>query len=250
MPASVMNAVPFGRTVRVRRLHVRMRPDHDGDPSVQPARHRGLLAGRLRVHVDEHDRRLAPSLLDELVDHLEHGGRRVEEEGSEYVDDAEATAARGRDDDHAAPRRVAGRVRGSHDSVRRLQVRTDLGASKRVVSERDRVGAEPEDLVGEARRDADPVREVLAVDDARVDSELRAQRAQPVHERAPAGGAYDVGDEQDPQSGPEVSRDAAAKRQVRRSATARRGSRTGIPGWRRCCRRRRRTSPAPDSRSG
>ena len=65
-----------------------------------------------------------------------------------------------------------------------------------------------------------------------VDLELGAQRAQPFLERPPAGGAHDVGDEEDAQA-----RAAAA--------TARRGSRTGRPGSRRCCRRRRAYCAAP-----
>ena len=81
-----MNAVPFGRTRRVGRLHVRVRADDRGDAPVEPARERGLLARRLGVDVDEDDRCLAPRLLDEVVDDLEHRGGRMEEERAEHVD--------------------------------------------------------------------------------------------------------------------------------------------------------------------
>jgi hypothetical protein len=44
-----------------------------------------------------------------------------------------------------------------------------------VVAERDDIGARSEQLLGELRRDAGTVCDVLAVDDARVDAELLAQ---------------------------------------------------------------------------
>ncbi len=104
-----------------------------------------------------------------------------------------------RDDSDAATRRVPRRVGRAHDAVRRVEVLADLGAPERVVSERDRVDAHAENLVGEPRRDADPVGGVLAVHDARVDPELRAQCAQALLQRPPSRGADDVGDEQDAQ---------------------------------------------------
>ena len=52
---------------RVVRLHVRVRAEHGGGAAVEVARQRHLLAGRLGVEVDDHDRRRAPRLLDEPV---------------------------------------------------------------------------------------------------------------------------------------------------------------------------------------
>jgi hypothetical protein len=68
-----------------------------------------------------------------------------------------------------------------------------------VVPERDRVDPAREQAVGEPRRDPDPVGDVLAVRDADVDLELRAQRRQTLLERLPAGGSDDIGDEQNAQ---------------------------------------------------
>jgi hypothetical protein len=68
-----------------------------------------------------------------------------------------------------------------------------------VVAERDRVGPQLEQLLRELRRDPDAVGDVLAVDDAEVDVELLAQRGKALFERAPAGEADDVGDEQEDQ---------------------------------------------------
>ena len=79
----------------------------------------------------------------------------------------------------------AGRTTRSDDS----RYGADLAAAECVVSERDRVDAHAEELVGEPRRDADAVRGVLAVHDARVDLELRAQRAQALVERLAVRGA-------------------------------------------------------------
>ena len=68
-----------------------------------------------------------------------------------------------------------------------------------MVSEGDRVHAHGKDLVREPRRDADPVGRVLAVHDACVHLELRAQCGQALLQRPSSRGADDVGDEQDAQ---------------------------------------------------
>jgi hypothetical protein len=68
-----------------------------------------------------------------------------------------------------------------------------------VVAERDRVRSRTDEPVGEARRDPDAVRGVLAVDDAHVDLELVSQPGKPCLERPATGCADDVRDEQDAQ---------------------------------------------------
>jgi hypothetical protein len=68
-----------------------------------------------------------------------------------------------------------------------------------VVAERHDVGAGREQLLGELRRDAGAVGDVLAVDDARVDAELLTQARKTLLDRPPARGAEDVGEEEDSQ---------------------------------------------------
>jgi hypothetical protein len=68
-----------------------------------------------------------------------------------------------------------------------------------VVAERDHVGARAEQTVGELRRDAGPVRDVLAVDDAEIGLELVAERGEAVLDGAAPGDAEDVGEEEDSQ---------------------------------------------------
>jgi len=58
----------FREDGRVGRLYMRVRAHDRGDATVEPSRHRGLLAGCFGMHVHENHRRLAPRLLDELVD--------------------------------------------------------------------------------------------------------------------------------------------------------------------------------------
>jgi hypothetical protein len=65
-----------------------------------------------------------------------------------------------------------------------------------VVAERDHVGACGEQLVSELRGDAGTVGDVLAVDDAEIRSELLAQAAKAIFDRAPAGDAEDVREEE------------------------------------------------------
>ncbi len=68
-----------------------------------------------------------------------------------------------------------------------------------MISERDRIRAGSEQAIGELRRDADAVCDVLAVDDAQIGPQLVAERRQALLDRAPAGDADDVGDKQDSQ---------------------------------------------------
>ena len=68
-----------------------------------------------------------------------------------------------------------------------------------MVAERDRVGAGREQVIGELARDARAVGGVLTVDDAHVHVELLAQSGQALLDRAAAGGAEDVCEEEDPQ---------------------------------------------------
>jgi len=68
-----------------------------------------------------------------------------------------------------------------------------------VVAERDHVGARCEQAVRELRGDARAVRDVLAVDDAEVGTELVAQAGKPIFDGAPAGDAEDVREEEESQ---------------------------------------------------
>jgi hypothetical protein len=68
-----------------------------------------------------------------------------------------------------------------------------------VVPERHHVRAGAEQLLGELRRDAGTVRDVLPVDDASVDVELLAQRREALLDRAPSRRPEDVGEEENSQ---------------------------------------------------
>jgi len=63
-----------------------VRPDDRSDPAVEPTGQRDLLAGRLRMGVDEDERSFEAGLLDQIVDELEHRGGWMEEQRSEHVD--------------------------------------------------------------------------------------------------------------------------------------------------------------------
>jgi hypothetical protein len=68
-----------------------------------------------------------------------------------------------------------------------------------VVAERDHVGTRGENLVGQLRRQPGAVGGVLSVDDAEVDVELLPERPEPFLDRASAGRAENVRDEEEPQ---------------------------------------------------
>jgi hypothetical protein len=71
-----------------------------------------------------------------------------------------------------------------------------------VVAGRDHVGAGAEELLRQLGGQPDPVRGVLAVDDAEVDLELVPELGQSVCDGPPAGRPEDVTDEEDLQSWP------------------------------------------------
>jgi len=68
-----------------------------------------------------------------------------------------------------------------------------------VIAERDHVCSCAQQALGELRRDAGAVRDVLAVDDADVRAELVAQAWQPRLDRVPASDAENVGEEKNSQ---------------------------------------------------
>jgi hypothetical protein len=66
-----------------------------------------------------------------------------------------------------------------------------------VVAERDHVGSRTQEPVGELRRDARSVRDVLAVDDADVGAVLVAERGQARFDRVASRDAEDVREEEE-----------------------------------------------------
>ena len=85
-------------------LYVRVRPDHGRGLAVEEAGQRDLLARRLRVDVDDDDRRASQCLLDELLGDLERADRRADEERPEQVDHGDVRSVRGGDECEAASR--------------------------------------------------------------------------------------------------------------------------------------------------
>ena len=78
-----------------------------------------------------------------------------------------------------------------------LEVGDQLLPAPGVVSERDRVGARAAQPLGELRGQPRAVGRVLGVDDAEVGAQLVPKSREAILERPRAGGAEDVGDEED-----------------------------------------------------
>jgi hypothetical protein len=148
------------------------------------------------VDIDDDDRRLPPGVLDEVVEDLERGDRRIEVQVPEDVGDRDVRSVRGRCDGEGATRGLRREVGGPDYSLGPFEVRDDLPPAEDMVAERDDVRAGLEQPVGDLRRDADAVRCVLAVENAEVDRELFTQPGEPLLDGDPAGPADDVGDEE------------------------------------------------------
>ena len=101
--------------------------------------------------------------------------------------------------DHAraSARLAAQEVRRPDDALVARKIGVDLAAVVGVVAERDRVDARSEHLIGVLRRDPEPARSVLAVDDHECRLQALAQNRQAVEQRVAPEAADDVADEQD-----------------------------------------------------
>ena len=187
---------PAGKHAGVGGLDVRVRPEHRCDPPVEPRSERDLLARRLGMDVDHNDGRRCRGLLDEVVDDLPHAVRRLEEERAERLTTATGVPLRAVDHGQPAPRRIRLEVGRPDNGGRRRQIGPDLVASPRVIAERHRVRARSEEPFGESWRDPDPVRDVLAVDDADVDVEALPQARDELLEGVPTRASDDVADEE------------------------------------------------------
>jgi hypothetical protein len=176
---------------------MRVRPDHRGHPSVQPARHRHLLARRLGMEVHDHDRRLRVRVGDQGVDHLERLRCDPHEQAPQQVDHGDGYAVARRRCREPSPGSVCGQVGGPDDAVRFRQVGNDLAPPPDVVSERDHVGARRQQALGDLRGESGAVGGVLPVHDAEVDIQFLAQGRQPFLDGAAAGRAEDIRNEEE-----------------------------------------------------
>ena len=181
--------------------------------AVQQPPHRDLLAGRLGVEVEDHDRSLASRLLGQLEGDVERADRGVEEQLAQQVDNGHLRAVGGRRRRHAAPRRAVGVVGRADDARLRPQVRVDLALPERVVAQRDQVDPGGQQPVGQPAGDAHPSAAFSALAMTMSISRSARRRGQPLLDHAPAGRREDVCDEQDPHALDQAR--AAARRRGR-----------------------------------
>ena len=186
-----------GQHACVVRLHVRVRTDYRGDASVEP---RAIATFSLVASAWKSSTTtgaLLARVVDECIDNLPRRMRRIEVEQARKIQHRNLDAVARLDDGEAAARRPRAGIRRTDHASRSREVVADAVAAIRVVAERDHVGACGEQLVRELRRDAGAVGDVLAVYDAEVRAELVAQTGKASFDRAPAGDAEDVGEEEE-----------------------------------------------------
>ncbi len=138
-----------------------------------------------------------PELAQGDLDLGECRAARPQVEVAAEVDDAQAQAVM-LDHAGAAAGLAAEEVGRPHDPFAAVQIRVDLTAVIGVVSERDRVDARGEHLLGVLRRDPQPPGGVLAVDDDERRLVALAEHGQAVQQRLASQAADDIADEQDP----------------------------------------------------
>ncbi len=199
-----------GRALRqhalVRGLHVAMRADHRGDPSVEVPAHGLRLAGGLHVHVHDDDRRVLAELGHELVGLLERAVDRQHEHPPHRFSTA-TLCGPAFTVTYPTPGRARGEVGRAEKEVLLSDVLDDLLLVPDVIARGHHVHAVLEEGPRDERGDAEARRRVLHVDDGQVGLVLLAQaREERVHGLAPRL-AEDVADTDDGERlGPESSR--------------------------------------------
>jgi hypothetical protein len=121
----------------------------------------------------------------------------IEEERAHEVDDGDRLAAGGRDDGQAPAGSAVAEVRRTEDAVARLQHGKEVPVAPDVVARGDDVGPGGEELLGELRREAEPVGRVLAVDDAEVRTDVVREPGETRLDRPAPRRPEDVADEED-----------------------------------------------------
>ena len=182
------------------RLHVRVRAENGRHSPVEHARERDLLARCLGMKVDDDDGSFPACLLDELVGDEEGVNCRAEEELTLQIDDGDGGSVLRLANGEAPTRQVLAEIRGADDPRVRREHGDEVAMPPDVISECHDVGACPQELIGELRRETHPVSGVLAVHDAEADAEVVTKLVQRALDRPAAGGPEDVADEEDPQS--------------------------------------------------
>ena len=191
----------------VGRLHVRVRAEHGGDAAVEPAGER--RPSRSSPRRGSRRRRSAPArrasstsssttsngpllhVEEEPAHQVDHRDRRPVRRGLRPRARGPASGARG------SP---AGSPARSRRGTARARRRAHVWLPSVITSAPAR-----EDPLGELRGQAAPVGGVLAVHDAEVDAELVPQAREALLDRAAAGRAEDVGDEEEPQGSASVA---------------------------------------------
>jgi len=165
--------------------------EHSGDASVQVPAHRDLLAGELRVEVDDEGVRSAGQRFEELVDRREGVALDSHVHLSAQVDHGDAHP--GCLDDRVAASRIARRkVRGADDPPLGVEVRVHVPVPVGVVAQRDHIDAGLEDRLGRVLRDPDAAGSVLAVRDDQIGHSLGPELGHRRRQALPSGLADDV----------------------------------------------------------
>ena len=104
---------PAGKHAGVGRLDVRVRPEHRGDPPVEPRASATFSLVASAWTSTTTTGVAAARLLDEVVDDLPHAVRRLEEERAEHVDDGDRrSVARGDDGRARGPAQPSWKLAG------------------------------------------------------------------------------------------------------------------------------------------
>ena len=170
--------------------------EHRADATVRVPTHAELFGGRLGVEVEHGDGGGVGDLLEDLVEGAKGAVDRRHEHPPLKVDDDHGlpgSRAPVKNAAAGAPRRVVG---GPQQARLTFEILVDATLRPDVISGREHIDAQGQQVVGEISRDAAPRGDVLAVDDGEINLVARLDVRQPGLQDTAARLAHDIADEQ------------------------------------------------------
>ena len=208
----------FGQHALVRGRHVGMGADDRGDPPIEVPGESLLFRRRFAVQVDEDDLGGVLQLMEGAVDGLKRAVDEGHEDAPLKVDDGDGDSRGRRHHVGAHPGASIGIVDGPEQARLAVQVLEDVAFVPDVVTGREDVDAETEELPGNVRRDAEPGGRVLDVDDDEVVVVPRPQELESRLDDVASGLADHVAGDEDPHlSAVRLLRDDEPRRVMRAS---------------------------------
>lgn len=187
------------KDVRIGGCHVSVRPKHGGNLSVQIPAHGLFFRRGLSMHVNDDDLYLRGNLGELFVGFAKGIIERSHEGAALQIEHSVANAIFGEADEQPAARQTIGEI-GRPQEPRLVREKFDnLPAIPDVIAAGDHLDARREQVLHDARRNAESGRRIFAVGDAQIDLPLGQDIPKAIVDDLASGRADDISDKKDSQ---------------------------------------------------